>query len=46
GARAVEVGTACFMDPLAPLKIIDGINTYLDRHGESDINSIVGIVKR
>jgi dihydroorotate dehydrogenase (NAD+) catalytic subunit len=46
GARAVEIGTACFIDPLAPLKIIDGINEYLDRHGENDINSIVGKVKR
>ncbi len=46
GARAVEVGTACFVDPLAPVKIIDGINEYLDRHGESGVKDIVGKVRR
>jgi dihydroorotate dehydrogenase (NAD+) catalytic subunit len=46
GANAVEVGTACFIDPKAPLKIIDGINKYLIRHGENDINNIIGKVKR
>ena len=45
GARAVEIGTACFFDPLAPLKIIDGIKDYLERHGENDINNIIGIMK-
>jgi dihydroorotate dehydrogenase (NAD+) catalytic subunit len=46
GARAVEVGTACFIDPLAPIKIIEGINSYLERYGEGDINAIVGKVRR
>ncbi len=46
GASAVEVGTACFIDPKAPLKIIDGIGEYLARHGESDINNIIGKVRR
>jgi dihydroorotate dehydrogenase (NAD+) catalytic subunit len=46
GARAVEVGTACFVDPLAPLKIIEGINEYLDRCGENNVNAIVGKVRR
>jgi dihydroorotate dehydrogenase (NAD+) catalytic subunit len=46
GAQAVQVGTACFIDPKAPLKVIDGINAYLDRHGESDVNNIIGRVRR
>lgn len=46
GASAVQVGTACFVDPRAPLKIIDGIDEYLDRHGENDVNIIIGKVKR
>jgi dihydroorotate dehydrogenase (NAD+) catalytic subunit len=45
GARAIEVGTACFIDPKAPLKIIDGITEYLIRHGENDINNILGKVR-
>lgn len=31
GASAVAVGTANFVDPYAPLKVIDGISAYLDR---------------
>jgi dihydroorotate dehydrogenase (NAD+) catalytic subunit len=46
GAQAVQVGTACFIDPKAPLKIIAGINDYLEKHGEDDINNIIGKVRR
>lgn len=46
GAQAVQVGTACFIDPKAPLKIIDGIDDYLERHGEDDVNNIIGKVRR
>jgi len=46
GARAVQVGTAMFFDPLAPLKIIDGLKSYLETHGENDINDIIGKVRR
>ncbi len=42
GARAVAVGTAIFSDPYAPLKIIDGIEDYLTRHGCSAVSEIVG----
>ena len=42
GASAVAVGTANFVDPFAPLKVIDGINDYLDRHGYKSVNDIVG----
>jgi dihydroorotate dehydrogenase (NAD+) catalytic subunit len=45
GARAVQVGTACFIDPKAPLNIIEGIRDYLIRHGEDDINDIIGTVR-
>jgi dihydroorotate dehydrogenase (NAD+) catalytic subunit len=46
GASAVEVGTACFIDPKAPLKIIDGLRDYLARHGDKCVNDIIGKVKR
>jgi dihydroorotate dehydrogenase (NAD+) catalytic subunit len=32
GACAVEIGTANFIDPLAPLKIIKGLENYLTEH--------------
>lgn len=45
GARAVAVGTAIFSDPYAPLKVIHGINDYLDRHGIGSVSEIIGKVK-
>ena len=42
GASAIAVGTANFVDPFAPLKVIDGINAYLDNHGYKSISDIVG----
>ncbi len=44
GARAVEVGTANFIDPDVTMKIIDYMNDYCSRHGVSDINDIVGLI--
>lgn len=45
GARAVQIGTASFIDPKAPLDIIDGLRNYLIKQGEDDINNIIGTVK-
>ena len=45
GATAIQVGTAMFYDPYAPLKIIEGVNQWLDDHGIKDVNEIVGQVK-
>ena len=42
GASAVAVGTAIFADPLAPLKVISGINDYLEKNGFSSVSEIVG----
>ena len=42
GASAVAVGTANFVDPYAPLGVIDGINAYLDRHGCASVKEIIG----
>lgn len=44
GASAVQVGTACFFDPLAPVNIIEGIRDYLEKNNFKDINEIIGIV--
>ena len=45
GASAVQVGTASFTDAFAPLKIIDGINNYLDKNGYKSVSEIVGKVE-
>lgn len=44
GATAIEVGTANFIDPAVTVKIVDGINEYLDRHNLHDLASIRGII--
>lgn len=33
GATAIQVGTACFVDPLAPWKCIDGLARYCEEQG-------------
>lgn len=45
GARAIEVGTANFIDPAITVKIVEGINEYLDRHGCQNVAEIVGALK-
>lgn len=44
GAKAVEVGTANFIDPAVTVKIIDEIEDYCHRHGIADINELIGII--
>lgn len=41
GASAVQVGTANFTDGYAPLRIIEGIDTYLNENGLKSIHEIV-----
>lgn len=45
GASAVQVGTYNFVDPLAPLKIISGIEDYMLRHQVEDVRDLVGALK-
>ena len=42
GATAVAVGTANFVDPFAPLQVIDFINDYCDRHGMKSVSELTG----
>jgi len=42
GASAIQVGTANFYDPTAPLKIIDGLKKFLSRKGFNSFSKIVG----
>jgi dihydroorotate dehydrogenase (NAD+) catalytic subunit len=46
GATAVQIGTATFIDPQAPVKILDGLKAYLEQKGISDIKDIVGYINR
>lgn len=42
GASAVQIGTANFIDPKVTLKVRDGINEWLERHGCKTVSEIVG----
>ena len=42
GASAIQIGTANFIDPAITVKVADGINEYLDRHGFTSVKDIIG----
>lgn len=42
GASAIEIGTANFIDPAITVKVSEGINDYLDRHGFTSVKDIIG----
>ena len=44
GATAIQVGTANFIDPGVTMKIRDGINDWLDRHGCASVDEIIGAI--
>ena len=45
GASAVEIGTANFVDPSISEKCVDGLNDYLDRHGYTSVQQIIGALE-
>lgn len=42
GASAVQVGTATFADPLAPLRVVEGLAAFVRANGLSSVRDIVG----
>lgn len=42
GASAIQVGTANFIDPAVAVKIVEGIDKYLDDNGFDSVSQIVG----
>jgi dihydroorotate dehydrogenase (NAD+) catalytic subunit len=46
GASAVQVGTASFIDPMASVKILEGIESFLVEKGFSYISDIIGFINR
>ena len=45
GASAVQIGTANFIDPAITIKVMDGINDYLERHGCKSVSEIIGALE-
>ncbi len=45
GSSAIQVGTANFIDPQIPLKIIKGIEEYMERQGVEKVKDLVGALE-
>ena len=45
GATAIEIGTANFIDPTTTIRVIEGMNEWLDKHGIKDVHKIIGCMK-
>ena len=42
GATAVQVGTATFANPRAPLDVLDGLRRFMDEEGVADVGELIG----
>jgi dihydroorotate dehydrogenase (NAD+) catalytic subunit len=45
GASAVEVGTATFADPRAPLQVLEGLQRWMAEQGEVRMGDVIGSVQ-
>lgn len=45
GSSVIQVGTANFIDPQISVKIIEGIEEYLNRHHIGSINDLIGALQ-
>ena len=45
GASAVQVGTASFTNPGAPLEVLEGIEEFMRKEGVADIAELVGVAR-
>jgi dihydroorotate dehydrogenase (NAD+) catalytic subunit len=44
GASAVQVGTAIFADPRAPVRVLEGLERWLRQQGERRVSDVIGSV--
>jgi dihydroorotate dehydrogenase (NAD+) catalytic subunit len=45
GATAIAIGTALFVDPSTPNKIVEGLQTYLEKEGIERLSDLVGALQ-
>src|SRR5262245_44246168 len=45
GASAIQVGTANFQDPRAPLRVLDGLEKFMMKRGLKTLRDLIGKVK-
>ena len=46
GASAVQVGTASFTNPRAPLDVLEGIKQFMKQKGVNDIAELIGAARK
>jgi dihydroorotate dehydrogenase (NAD+) catalytic subunit len=46
GASAIQIGTANFIDPRVSIKVIQGIESYLQRHEFENVRDIIGLINK
>ena len=46
GASAIQVGTASFANPHAPLEILEGIEQFMKQENIEDIAELIGAARR
>jgi dihydroorotate dehydrogenase (NAD+) catalytic subunit len=45
GSSAVAIGTALFVDPATPNKIVDGVSEYMQKQGVERLSDLVGVLQ-
>ena len=45
GASAIQVGTASFTNPQAPLDVLEGIKQFMEKEGIKDIAELIGVAR-
>jgi dihydroorotate dehydrogenase (NAD+) catalytic subunit len=45
GASAIQVGTASFVNPQAPLDILEGIEQFMKKEGMTNLANLIGIAR-
>ncbi len=46
GASAIQIGTASFTNPRAPLDVLEGIEKFMEKEGIKDITELIGAARR
>lgn len=45
GATALQIGTVLFTDPYAPVKIVEGLEKYMDQNGVKSLSELTGAMR-
>ncbi len=46
GASAIQVGSASFTDPRAPLDVLEGIEQFMKKEGIKNLTELIGTARR